>query len=723
MAGRLDRRRTRRLRLLGAISSGPPFFRQREHVMQSPVQPGARDIAFLALAAAVIVLALYPYWLFGSDSMLGWYDEFNGTIPWYFALDHLKQSGGFMHGYAGGVSAAQGYLVGTELVSMYRILLRVADLWIATLTFRLLGMLVSVAGLYFAARELFGAPRLLALSAGLCGILVNFVPYGWMAAAAGWCPGLAAWMLIALFGSFSQEWRRYLLATAVSVVAAITSPPVFLLPFVGLSYLCFRPLIARGKGSKLRVFLRDAGILAILTVILTVNWAPGLYTAVLKTQAFSARLLQFDPANSSTDGLFGLTRNIISSDLQIFQLFLWRQPQPLLIGLYAAAILLSVRRKAWWIGAQFAILIFVLPVALHVIASSLQLPILSKYKWDTLWEMQSVLLVLYFCFLNNGARAERGASKKAGVLNAFLRSTDSPFLLSICLLAFVAVAIYQLTQVTMINLTRFGGGGVTHRYENFGLLAQGRGRFRTISAGRFVAPIPTYYGVDTFDGLVHTYPVRRSYFVAYAMHEPAIDNLNTSWHVFYEFPHGYDLKMFRLANIRYLVTSHPTSHPELRLLAAEPARHATGLGRAIAGNVTLTGPAYFYELSDPIWPRVFAATDLRVSPHGIEEKPFYDGLDNLNIGQIVVAKDDEALIPKSMIFNKDLKIDYTLTEQGIQLRLSPGGGIVVVNEVYTPYWHAECAGAELPVFPVNGIMMAVSVPKSCSSATMVYRIS
>jgi hypothetical protein len=52
---------------------------------------------------------------------------------------------------------------------------------------------------------------------------------------------------------------------------------------------------------------------------------------------------------------------------------------------------------------------------------------------------------------------------------------------------------------------------------------------------------------------------------------------------------------------------------------------------------------------------------------------------------------------------------------------SPGPRYLVLNEGYSPRWHAEADGKTLPVYPTNVVMRGVMVPPGVSEVVLTYR--
>ena len=56
----------------------------------------------LVIGSVFIFLFLFPYWIFGSASALGGYDEYHGQITWFWLKDNYGQES-FLHSYFGGI--------------------------------------------------------------------------------------------------------------------------------------------------------------------------------------------------------------------------------------------------------------------------------------------------------------------------------------------------------------------------------------------------------------------------------------------------------------------------------------------------------------------------------------------------------------------------------------------------------------------------------------------
>jgi hypothetical protein len=138
-----------------------------------------KDILYLVTGFVLIFLALFPFWLFGEFSALGWYDEYDAIIPWYLVKSNMQNSHGFLHGYAGGTGGDFGFEWGNEYYSLYRYLLTTISVWKANLIFRFFGFAFLLSGMYFLCTKLHQINRLSAFAIAMFAVFVNYIQFGW----------------------------------------------------------------------------------------------------------------------------------------------------------------------------------------------------------------------------------------------------------------------------------------------------------------------------------------------------------------------------------------------------------------------------------------------------------------------------------------------------------------------------------------------------------------
>ena len=201
----------------------------------------------------VIVVSLFPYWLFGRYSAIGWYDEYDAIIPGHiFAALH---NGTFLHGYAGGSAADALFFTGPHALSLYEAMICALGPQIASLCFRILGMFVLFFGSYLTARTLFDLRKRGAIVTGLAAVFSTAYPYAWTLGGYAWDIGVIAWVGLLIFAPmFSLV--RVGCAAGLALVTLATTSIFFLAPWM-CAYLVLLWILLPVKAN---VLLRRSGL-------------------------------------------------------------------------------------------------------------------------------------------------------------------------------------------------------------------------------------------------------------------------------------------------------------------------------------------------------------------------------------------------------------------------------------------------------------------------------
>ena len=134
--------------------------------MIDPFKKGTKVTLFLT-SIGFFIFTLLPFWIFGSFSVIGWYDEIDQVIPWYYQLSLALEGTSFVHTGSGGVGVAHGFFQGNEQVSFYRFLMSNFDMMTAHLIFRFFGLWTCFLGVWVLLRKQFKLNHFLAFSFAL----------------------------------------------------------------------------------------------------------------------------------------------------------------------------------------------------------------------------------------------------------------------------------------------------------------------------------------------------------------------------------------------------------------------------------------------------------------------------------------------------------------------------------------------------------------------------
>lgn len=361
------------------------------------------DSLYLFFGFSILFFMLYPYWLWGNLSALGWYDELHAFVPWCFSKSILFNNlDGFMHGYVGGNRSAFVCVSNNEKISLYRFLITHYDLWLAGLLFRLGGFFLLFTGVYTFIRKVIRHPSaFLAMSVSLTTILVDYIPYGWTLGGIGWDRGIIAWLCIVFFYQFNSPLNRYSLAVVVSMIASVTCLPIFLIPFSFYIFI-FYIMVMHDFPIKRQTFLRWSLVWCIFICCIGLNWHDALEHALVQTKGFSSRIqaiLSPRTVFSLYDPLLIKLFLLIEYGLRVFYGFLTRKPHQLLMVLYVIAFFLAIHMKLFKKTFIFVFFAFLLPPCFDILFKISDIDYVSKFEWLNLWELQPIMFSFFIVFL------------------------------------------------------------------------------------------------------------------------------------------------------------------------------------------------------------------------------------------------------------------------------------------------------------------------------------
>ena len=199
-----------------------------------------------------------------------------------------------------------------------------------------------------------------------------------------------------------------------------------------------------------------------------------------------------------------------------------------------------------------------------------------------------------------------------------------------------------------------------------------------------------------------------------------------------EFAASYNLDMLSLDNVKFIVSGFPLRDRRLTLLesglrdelgalqcAPEAIRLEAFRTRGLVGR-----PLFIYR-NDEVAPRVFAPQALEIAA---DESAVYGALTSRSIAELrrvaLVAKMD---LPANLAHaggDLQVNIEKVTVLRGDHLQIetsSDAGGILIVSNSYSPYWHAEADGQPLPLFPAYHTFIGISVPPGRHAIDLLYR--
>lgn len=658
-----------------------------------------KNIYILIAIFIISVILIFPYWVFGSYSMVGWYDEYNAVIPWYLNILNYNDYQ-FLHGYAGGASSKQAYLEGNEEISLIRFLFEYFDFWIGNTLFRVAGYTLGIYSLYYLIRESTKLSQIQALNLSSAGFIINFIPYGWMLASMGY-----GFFGIIIFTYYYFDVNRFTKTSIVIplcsfIIVSVTTPPVFLFAQLGYFCLAYSFLFNKSLNPKnsYRIFLIFS-----LILIEMLNWLEGIYFSTIQTQNFTARLI--DPLNAINGLSYAeIITKITLDQIVEFLKFIQRDPHYLLLIIYLLSISILIYLKKYTYLLKIIFVFFALPLIFEITSKLAHIPLLAQFQFHTLWEVHSLILVLIIATNIN----EISLKWKKNVIYLLVIFSS-------------VLAFEKMTVVTLDNLNLYGGGGTFFHYQSLANLKINGSPGRVVSNGYLNPHIPNLYGLDTFDGVPHISPKLRVDFDAYALKvdSNANSSVNHAWRIYPTFPKGYHIELFSMANVTHLISKFPIIDDRFLLLEYEKGKttHDYSLLKYFK-EINLAPDIYIYKLIQMPWPLAFTPKKI-IPSHSINyDFEYFNQIKKLNFGEVLVLNTNN--IDSEVETSYYRALSYIKTKNGYLINQINDSKFVVINTVYTPYWKGKCNGNKVELFPANGIMMIAHIPNKCKTLELTY---
>jgi len=678
------------------------------------VPPAAR-----ATLAAVwfSLIASYPFWAFGAYSAIGWYDAYDGIIP-YEILRAWNPSQAFSHAYAGGSDIESIFFLGGAPWSLYVGLIRLIGPQLGSLVFTLGALISLFMGVYWTARRVFGVDHLPATFGALTAFFVMQYSQTGVLGGLGWNFSVMVWLgLLAL--SPMAFWARLAFAAALALIAAATTTIGFFLP-TGFFYVI---ALLIGSGHSWRKVVMANFIPSILFVTIDFAFNYELLHNLMQHTAESSRYLgirsvdaleawaggsgEIPPisfADMLKDNSLAAAHMFLSGVQLVKDLDLQRISLPPTV-LYLAGLavgLVYFPSKLWRLAAAVAFLVlsaFVLTLTL----GQTSIPVLSDFRWHELFTSTMPLLGLSVAVLL--------AQVDASVRPTILRGVTYGWLLLLLILSMSIMAHRTLETVAVYGGWRMLGG-----YEE-SLNAAKTGERQRAASYKANSILGVFNGIDVLDGMRQNFSPSRTAFWFLALHR----DLPDAWHTHrHDIPADWgdaDLNMLRMANVGLVLSNQLLSVPELQLVARQKAVSLKEAAsdpwtRLIAEviNLRVLPELAIYRIDDA-WPRVFVPAQVTVSAFGIDQRQYYQELKAVDHLEILFPKGNELV--EGTDSSHLVLGEAHFTTRGMEI-VTRGTGVLVYNQEYNRDWRAYCEdGQSVAISPVSAIMMAVSVPDDC----------
>jgi hypothetical protein len=180
-----------------------------------------KEAIFIFVGFVVIILSLYPFWIYGNFSSQGWYDEYLGHIPWSYNLAKLNDPNGFLYGYAGGVGGFQ--IKVSQYISAQEFFLNFSPLWISLLIYRVLSLFLTFLGFYIFSKFIIKNNSYSSLLLSLLPLYISIDIYTTSFAGIGWHYAAIIWFVIIALVKFKNNFYDITFITSFIIITTINT--------------------------------------------------------------------------------------------------------------------------------------------------------------------------------------------------------------------------------------------------------------------------------------------------------------------------------------------------------------------------------------------------------------------------------------------------------------------------------------------------------------------
>ena len=655
------------------------------------------------IGACWVFFITAEFWVLGPFSFVHINEEGEVVIPLYMYLARWHDGGRLAHGIAGDADAYTMLVDSMTGLSPGVILFKLFPPWMAIGVHKILLSGVAFWGTYLLTRCAGGADRWTAVAAAAAysvaheymvtaTLTMGFLSFGVIP--------LAVYILV-----FRLTKERYF--PAVIVLSGVIS----------LSVTPTHSGLALGLGLILGWFANRAvrpgrflAAIALLIFAVLLNWHEKLFAFVqMAPLSYRGAVTDFGSSAAHT--------------LNLAIKYFWLAPEAALLSVVIIGVLwFGDRRLALKALALCVAGLLVGPMLLSIPWQATPFPYLRGFDFNYTSFAYPVLLSLIAGWaVNHGGRILRFGRSRLAIPAVFL----------------IAVAGGQAAWLKTFHLTQWLGVGGQTIYRNYPNLAQRdwapERLFRSVTIPYRMDPDTiAAYGLESFDGLTNVRFKSKVLFWEKSMprSNQAVDTgyLYVTSHDFMNFLccRLYDattilkLDALRFGNVEFVISALPLYGGGLEQVSGPrqgtvPPRQGEPLMDKVAGFLRLIfvpTNAYVYKIPDPL-PRAFAARGMIVGDIQPNDEADYDALIAQALDRRVVVSSDDAGIIGGPLKNlpEGQVLSVKKAFEGYDIRVNmPGGGVVVVNSPWAPFWQAEAADRRLRVVAANAIHSAIVVP-------------
>lgn len=646
-------------------------------------------------------------------------DEGDLLVPFHYYMANFSDGGRYSHLLAAGADLQGSFLVGGELISPERILMKALPLWLAIAIHKALACSFGFVGNYLLARRLGGVNRPAGLAIAAFGTVFWFrmilVTYG-----TGMTLALIPLGVYLLVGRLGRR-RWWLGALAYAAIAALWMIPTEGAPAIAIATLACMILSRRYDWRPI------AGIL-LVGVAVGANWSESLYAM---TQVMGESLRGSDIAANP-----GALEIILSS---------------------FKGHLLTFVGTAWPLGLEVA-----LSLAFLTLASPKQVP-----RALVALSLPAVCMSAFLLF----PWAEIGL---AGVRNAGVRYFSYGTCGTITLIAAQAILAWDrrgfglvpwatgkgtslpvalaLTGAFAINgwflgfqlINLFYRSGQAHYHVSnleapTWFNAQDPARVVSLRAS-YLQPEPGVllaYNLPYFDAWLNLMDPRFGRYWSNGVNtrDPSDPRIGYDWGQVRDGVVHIDdmvsLPLLAAANVGYLISALPVSGQGLVLLDGPDHPQLEKPSRSGVSPMTYyrdrwmrifdLGKMYVYALPGTL-PRVWAAKGLRITGNPASSSAFFSEVAASAPDRVAVIGEPEAKVLGDVAARASMRVRrFELVRNGFEIDLdAPEGGLLIVNAVATRHFRALADGKAVPYAEANGVQTAIAVPAATRHVSLCY---
>ena len=649
------------------------------------------------------------WWILGSRSFIYPGDDGEVAAPLFLYLARIHDGGQFAPGLVGGIDAKGMLGGGTGLFSLEVFLFTIFPPWLAVGVDKIIAASIAFTGSYHLARSRGGASRsdafVLAASYTLAYryVLMVSLPHG---------VGFALLPLaVNVFVGRLGRPRYLVWVSAVAVLNAISFTPSTSGQALGLCLVI--AWLAEGAKKPLS-FLLGLIILAIPTLVNYGDW-------LLAIAANASLSLRAD---------IDLSSGLADLPVLLEKYFTARNPEAVPAVLASLALI-------WVFGRKIPIRAIFMLGAAYCIG-----PILNILPWRSfglglLASLDFTYSIYAFPALLILVEARAAAAWRAAGAPAAWRWLTPPVLIA----ALVAGQFVWFKLNAGAQLLASGGQSI---YRGYADLARRDWRpdhpFRVATIPyRLDSNTVTTYGLESADGVVNISPGNRGRYWLHALthRNPGVfgGQMNIAYQGdmdflccrSYDAEAKLDLDALKLINVEFIISVLPLYGGGLTQVAgaaesAVPPRRDDSAMDKVQGLVqALIKPELHIYRIPGAMPRAYVAQGLMDWPsNGDVAAQYRDVVARGLLGVVSLTTDNVVRLSGGIGSGRVVAVRSVRDGYDLETDL-PGGGVVVINAAFTPFWHARADDQPVTLVEANGAQMAVRVPAGTRNLELRYQ--